>query len=254
MVNRRFDAVFFDLGYTLLDLVPFDGLVSRLCAEHGVGLSPEDVAQLHRGIDREIAAFQPSGRACSLFTAPLDDCRCFWLSLFQRILDASGKGYPGHLPEALYERFTHGESGRIYPDVAATLTALRSAGIRAGVISDWEVWCEAMLKEMELYPLLDFALISGALGMEKPSPHLFRMALERAGVPAERALHVGDDPALGCDAALAMGITPILLDRSGRHPVSSCLRMADLISLPDWVLGGRLGLVQDRIRVWTVSC
>jgi HAD superfamily hydrolase (TIGR01549 family) len=236
--EKRFDAVFFDLGFTLVDLVPFNGLVSRLCADYGVRLLPAEVARSHRGIDREIAAFQGSGTAGSLFTASLDDSRRFWLSLFQRVLDVSGKTCPDHLTETLYHRFIHGDSVQVYPDVVPTLMQLRAAGIRVGVISDWEVWCEEMLRELGLHALVDFALISGALGLQKPSPHLFRMALERAGVPAERAVHVGDDPALDCEAAQAVGITPILLDRSGRHRVSSCVRMTDLNGFPAWVFGG----------------
>ena len=234
-----FDVVFFDLGYTLLDLVPFDEWATRICAEHAVGLLPEEVARCHGGIVQEIAAFQGGEGASSLYTASLEDTRGFWLSLFCRILDASGKAYPAHLPETLYERFTYSDSVRVYPDVVPALTALRAAGIRIGVISDWEAWCELMLRHLELYPLLDFALISGALGIGKPDPRLYRMALDQAGVSAERAVHVGDDPELDCEAAHSVGITPVLLDRTGQHAASAWLRMPDLTSFCAWLLDGK---------------
>jgi HAD superfamily hydrolase (TIGR01549 family) len=236
--NTRFDAVFFDLGYTLLDLLPFDPWFAGVCAEHGVPLLPEEVAGLHAGTAQEVAAFPVSAGAASLYTASVEHARHFWLSLFHRILEGSRRDYPQYLPDTLYSRFTWSDSVRVYPDVIPALTVLRCAGIRIGVISDWEAWCEQLLHHLELAPLLDFALISGVLGIGKPDPRLFRMALDQSGVPASRAVLVGDDPELDCEAAHAVGIMPVLLDRHGRHPASQWMRVEDLIGLPAWIVGG----------------
>jgi putative hydrolase of the HAD superfamily len=234
--RRRFNAVFFDLGYTLVDLEPFDELVSRLCGEAGVRLTVEEVAGLHAGFDREIAAFERA-KGVSLQIAPPEDCQAFWLSLFTRVLDGSGRTYPGHLPQTLHEQLRRGECVQVYSDVVPALAALRTAGIQIGIISDWEAWAESMLLQLGLASLFDFVLISGVLGLEKPDPRLFRMALERAGVPAGRAVHVGDDPERDCEPARAIGITPVLLDREGRCEASAWLRMRHLGDFQDWFFG-----------------
>jgi REG-2-like HAD superfamily hydrolase len=238
-VARRFDAVFFDLGHTLICPHPsFPELFTQICAGHGVALTQAQVADLPSEIDREIARLQASGAGFSL---SLEDSRRFWLSIYRRALTRLGTPYPDHLPRTLYERFTDGSSYRVYPDVVPALTALRAGGVRVGAISNWEAWCEQLIVQLELAPLFDFALISGVLGIEKPDPRLFRMALERAGVSPDRAVHVGDNPDHDCDAAHALGITPVLLDRYDRHEPtvgpSSCVRMADLTGFADWVLG-----------------
>jgi putative hydrolase of the HAD superfamily len=238
-VARRFDAVFFDLGHTLVCPHPsFPELFARICAEHDVALTPEQLGDLISEIDREIAALQANGGGFSLST---EGSRRFWLSLYRRSLQGLGQPYPEHLPKTLYDRFTDQSSYRVYADVIPVLTALRAGGVRLGAISNWEAWCEELIVQLELAPLFDFALISGVLGIEKPDPRLFRMALERAGVPAERAAHVGDNPEHNCEAARAVGITPVLLDRYGRHATAhgptACIRMTDLTGFADWVLG-----------------
>jgi HAD superfamily hydrolase (TIGR01509 family) len=233
--SRRFDAVFFDLGLTLICPRSFDGMIAETCGRHGIPLTPEEVARCHAGIDEEMAAFPIRDTVLSIDSAPPEECLQFWLALFRRILNATGRAYPDHMPRTLYEEQLHPSRWPLYLDMLPALTALRAAGVRLGVISNWETWCEQLIVQLELSRLLDFALISGTLGVEKPDPRLFRLALERAGVPAERAVHVGDDPARDCAGAHGVGITPVLLDRYGRHPAAPWPRLPDLTGFPAWI-------------------
>jgi putative hydrolase of the HAD superfamily len=50
------------------------------------------------------------------------------------------------------------------------------------------------------------ALSAGDLGLAKPAPAVFAAACQRAGALPARTLHVGDDPALDVDGALAAGL------------------------------------------------
>jgi putative hydrolase of the HAD superfamily len=93
-----------------------------------------------------------------------------------------------------------------------------------------------MVDLLTLRPFFDVTLISGVTGIEKPDARIFQMAIEATGVPAARALHVGDNPAHDCDAAHAVGITPILLDRYDRHAGSPWTRISDLERFVDRVL------------------
>lgn len=53
---------------------------------------------------------------------------------------------------------------------------------------------------------------SGLVGSAKPDPEIFRIALRRAGVAANSAVHVGDTLCADVAGALAAGIVPIHLD------------------------------------------
>src|SRR6266540_78134 len=78
--------------------------------------------------------------------------------------------------------------------------------------------------------------ISGKLGVAKPEPGIFLAALEQAGVAAETTVHVGDQLVNDVEAALAVGITPVLLDRFARVPAADGHRvqsMTELVALLD---------------------
>ena len=69
--------------------------------------------------------------------------------------------------------------------------ALEAAGVRAG---------------------LEFVVDSHLVGFEKPDPRIFRLALEGLGVPAERALYVGDIRSIDELGARAAGMRFALID------------------------------------------
>lgn len=54
-------------------------------------------------------------------------------------------------------------------------------------------------------------------GCSKPDPRIFRAAAERAGVPPEAVLHIGDDPDHDVLGALAVGMQAAWLNRDGRE-------------------------------------
>lgn len=56
------------------------------------------------------------------------------------------------------------------------------------------------------------------VGADKPDPRIFQVALAEVGVPAARAVHVGDTVCTDVDGALAAGIRPVHLDPYGTCP------------------------------------
>lgn len=76
-------------------------------------------------------------------------------------------------------------------------------------------------------------LDSTVVGIEKPDPRIFEIALRRlGGVPAERALHVGDSVHFDVGGARAAGLRPVHLDPFGacagdHEHVRSLLELAE---------------------------
>lgn len=106
---------------------------------------------------------------------------------------------------------------RPFDDVPSALAQLRAAGHRLVVVSDWDVSLHDMLRTTGLDRLVDGAISSAEAGARKPSPAIFRRALELAGAPdaAQPALHAGDSIALDVAGALGAGLEAVLVARAG---------------------------------------
>ncbi|MEO7803412.1 MAG: HAD-IA family hydrolase [Actinomycetota bacterium] len=214
----RFKAVFFDAGDTLLAAHPsFHELFALTLASQGQPVTASDV-------ERAFTAIAPS------FTEVLDKLgtsewstskevsRKFWRGVYHNAFEHLGVADPDdELADALYERFTRFESYRLFPDALPALEAIKAAGITVGLISNFEDWLEGMLIEMEIAHVFDLMVISGKVGLEKPDPAIFHMALDRAGASADESMYVGDHPRVDAQASAAVGMTSVLIDRKGRN-------------------------------------
>ena len=60
--------------------------------------------------------------------------------------------------------------------------------------------------------LVDELVLSCEVGVAKPYPGIFEIALDRLGVAAADTLFVDDQPAF-CEAAAGLGIRAVLIDR-----------------------------------------
>jgi putative hydrolase of the HAD superfamily len=79
--------------------------------------------------------------------------------------------------------------------VGASLARLRARGLALAVVSNWDVGLHDHLDALELTPFFATVVTSAEAGADKPEATIFRIALERLAVSAERALHVGDSEA-----------------------------------------------------------
>ena len=107
---------------------------------------------------------------------------------------------------------------RAYPEVPAALRALRSAGHRLVVVSNWDVSLHDALRTTGLQPLVDAAISSAEAGAAKPDPRIFERALALAGGRANGAIHVGDSLEHDVAGARAARLRAVLVVRAGRPP------------------------------------
>ncbi len=106
------------------------------------------------------------------------------------------------------------DAWELYPDVGPMLTAVRELeGVQIGIVSDWGSNLHAIVEQLGLDRHLDFVLPSGVVGVAKPDPAFFRMAIDRAGVAADEALMVGDSYRADVRGAWAAGMDALWLDR-----------------------------------------
>ena len=84
---------------------------------------------------------------------------------------------------------------------------------------------------MKLEHLFDSITISSLAGSAKPSPQIFRHALDQHVVEPEEAMHVGDDPKEDFEGATNVGLSGVLLDRDGKGVDDTIPCIADLRGL-----------------------
>jgi putative hydrolase of the HAD superfamily len=225
----RFSAVFFDAGGTLVDAKPsFPELFAGILQREGYDVSAETIAAHWQIVfDR----FRAAGEAEELWTTSDDRSREFWHGVYRLFFDEIGLP-PEGLVDLVYAAFTDRRNYGLYDDVLPALETLRRAGLRLGIVSNFERWLDALLEDCGVRSLFDVRVISGFEGIEKPDPRIFRLALERAGVAPERSVYVGDLPELDIAPARSVGMYPILIDRRGRHADAEGVRITSMQDLP----------------------
>jgi len=138
---------------------------------------------------------------------------------------------PGVAPD-LFAAFANAASFRVFEEVPPLLEKLRRAGLRLAVVSNWSPELDALLDGLGLAAHFDVVVSSGSAEVEKPAHGIFTLALARLDIPAEAALHVGDDRVKDLEGARAAGLRAALLDRSGRD-ASAWSTLAPLAGLVD---------------------
>ena len=113
-------------------------------------------------------------------------------------------GYPG-VPEATLRQVlatmyaVSQAHWHVEEDAAPTLEVLRQAGYRMGIVSnagdDQDV--KTLIDKAHLRGYFDIILSSAAVGIRKPDPQIFHLALAQWGCPPNQAVMVGDT--LGAD-------------------------------------------------------
>lgn len=226
----RLRAVFFDVGETLVHVDPsFAELFVRIIGEEGQERSLEEVRDASAHV---YARFSEAARDRSMWTTSPERSRAFWLSVYERMLDDLGVPDGDGLATTLHREFTRLENYALFDDVRPALTELEEAGLRLGVVSNFEAWLEEWFGVHELLETFPIRVISGIEGIEKPDERIYRLALERAGVAASESAYVGDNPEFDVDPPAALGMFAVLVDRRGRFPDHPGPRVRDLRDLP----------------------
>jgi HAD superfamily hydrolase (TIGR01549 family) len=202
-------AVLFDVDFTLCRPGPEIGPEGyrRLGLELGLQLDPA------RYDDARAAA------AADLKKHPeLDHDEEIWVRFTEDIV--RGMGGEGALATEVAAEITRRweEAGNfeLYDDAVPVLRELRGHGLKLGLVSNTSRDLGTFVTHFQLD--VDGWVSSGTHGKVKPSPLIFRAALELIGAEAADAVMVGDSLEDDVDGARALGMRAVLIDRLGRYP------------------------------------
>lgn len=202
-----------DAGFTLLS--PRRSLadaLSGVLAEDGHAITDDELRAAWEEADRFFwDEYHAPGNDTWTDDSRIED---YWRRYHGIMLERLGvQGRREMLDRVLASQFST-DAWEPYPDVVPMLTAVRQlAGVRICIVSDWGSNLHGIVTELGLDRWIDFVLPSGQVGVAKPNPAFYRMALDRAGVAPEDALMVGDSYRADVRGAWSAGMDAAWLDR-----------------------------------------
>ena len=225
------ETVFLDAGGVLL--FPNWSLISRALADHGVSVSPEALARAEHPAKRRLDVG-------GTIAATTDTSRA-WL-YFDLILTEAGVPLSEATRAALVDLNAYHQQHNLWelvPDgVVPALEALRSQGLRMTVVSNANGTLCAHLQRLALDGWFHCVLDSCDVGVEKPDPRFFEIALERSGARRDTTIHVGDLYHVDVLGARAAGLRGVLLDEAGLYEDADCPRVRSLAALVAAIAAG----------------
>jgi putative hydrolase of the HAD superfamily len=208
--------------------------------------------------DRMAAAFERAGlhvdpelldRAHYAGVAALDEFtegdREIWVR-YNRAYARACNAPDDMLEEAVEHLLNEFATGAVWNRVVRSsvhgLRELASLGTRLAIVSNADGDTEERLRNFGICQVgpgpgveMGAVLDSTVVGVAKPDPRIFELALESLDVPAERAMHVGDTPGADVDGARAAGVHPVLVDPYDFHPELDVERVTSLLEVVDLV-------------------
>lgn len=147
-----------------------------------------------------------------------------WLGLLAGEFD-----YPHDLVDPAFQIFwEHRNAVTLFDDASDLLPELKQR-YTVGAITNGN----ADVHYIGVGHLFDFVVNAADAGAAKPSPVIFNRALEHAGISADYAVHVGDDPITDVRGANEAGMRTVWFNPEGAPWPSGRRPDAEIASLPE---------------------
>jgi putative hydrolase of the HAD superfamily len=236
--GRRYDAILFDMGYTLVYFEPPQEVITQQ-ALRAAGVE-RSTAEITAAVEAVWGDYYRDA-ATATFPATAEYDRQVQLTLGRRLLAHLGldgdRATLQRYSESARDRFGQPGVLRPYPETVDVLEVLRARGYRLGIISNWSWNLRERVVQAGLDGFFEVVWASAYAGCNKPHPDIFRQALARLALPPGRALFVGDSYEHDVVGARNAGLDAVLLDRAGAAPNPDCPVIRDLWGLFDLLEG-----------------
>lgn len=206
-------VIFFDAAGTLIKPArPVGESYAVFARKYGIEVSEAEIAERFRRSFQSAPLLAFPGAPA----ARIEDLeRAWWRELVRYIFEPwqGFQGFDDYFAE-LFAYFAQPEAWLLYPEVAETLSALERRRLGLSVISNFDSRLIGILEGLGAARWFEHVIVSSRVGFAKPQPGIFNAALERHGLAAEEALHVGDSEEKDFYGATQAGLKAILVDRS----------------------------------------
>jgi putative hydrolase of the HAD superfamily len=105
------------------------------------------------------------------------------------------------------------------PGAVETLVELRERGLRLGLITVCSEDVPDVWPETPFAGLFDSEIFSCSVGLRKPDPRIYKLALDELGAEPAEAIFVGDGANDELAGAERVGLRAVLIHREGQEPM-----------------------------------
>jgi putative hydrolase of the HAD superfamily len=195
----KYKAVIFDLFGTLIKNFPWDesnSVLRRMALE--LSAPPDDFTALwHATFDKRMKGVLKDYQAC---------IRHICQQLGAQVQD-------DRIELAASTRFEMNKQEVTAPREGAieVLSYLKANGCKTGLISNCSTETTLVWGNSPLAPLIDVALFSCLVGLMKPDPRIYQMAVERLAVKPEECMYIADGMEQELLGASKLGMRAILI-------------------------------------------
>lgn len=96
-------------------------------------------------------------------------------------------------------------------EAVTVLSTLKSKGYKIGLITDCSFETASVWKNTPFAPFFDATVFSCLVGLKKPDPRIYQLALANLEIDAGFCLYVGDGNSLELTGAAKVGMYPVLI-------------------------------------------
>ena len=119
----------------------------------------------------------------------------------------------------------------LYQDAIACIDTIKATGAKIGLVANQPLASIESLKRDGIYEKIDFLGISAKVGLEKPDPAFFQLALKELGTEPRDAIHIGNrfDTDVLPAKNLGMRTVWVLRGEANPNPAQSDIDQADIV-------------------------
>ena len=219
-------ALLFDVTDTLIELAEDVGApYARVAARHGVHVPADALSasflRIVKSADDRVFPGLPA-------KAIPDAEREWWRARVRETFALAAPEAPFANFEAFFgELFAHysgAEAWRLCPGARPALENARRAGLRLGVVSNFDYRLPDLLQALEIDEFLETTTHPASCGLAKPSAAIFQAAARALDLAPGQCAYVGHDPRLDLAGARAAGLSLIDMETAAdEQRFSACL-------------------------------
>jgi FMN phosphatase YigB (HAD superfamily) len=239
-MKSKFKAILFDMGSTLLEFENSTWeVLGRLSAEKSYEFLREKNLILPNSEEFSKILYHEFAKARAEIEENLKEMKFekVIFDFFRKLNLSTSDGVYSSFLEVYYKPVT--DQLTLVDGAEGVLKYFKDKNLKIGLISNTifpEKFHLRELKRFGLYPYLDAHFFSSEVGLRKPHPKIFQLALDKLKVDPSEAVFVGDRLKEDVGGAQNVGMKGILKYHEGRDynvPVTPDAQVMELKELPE---------------------